>query len=272
MSERKPNLNIAPLITTPGDSKKYTGTRDIANFLPNIFQTDVNKGFIDSTLDQLLSTGSLQPMKNYVGSKFNKNTVVDNYITDDRPNDPYQFVPGLVSLDKNNEITQVLPYEDLINQLKFNEVDTNNHNKLFDEKGYTLDLAINYDMFINYHKYYWALDTLPHVSIKPTSSNPIDIDKIASAVTYTTPTLSTYNTLQFHSGMRVMFDHTVLDEFTQSGSTNTTFTSSVAVTNGTVKVYKNAVLQTISTDYTYNSATGVVTFTSAPANLSLIHI
>ena len=56
MSERKPNLNIAPLITTPGDSKKYTGTRDIANFLPNIFQTDVNKGFIDSTLDQLLST------------------------------------------------------------------------------------------------------------------------------------------------------------------------------------------------------------------------
>ena len=104
MSERKPNLNIAPLITTPGDSKKYTGTRDIANFLPNIFQTDVNKGFIDSTLDQLLSTGSLQPIKNYVGSKFNKNTVVDNYITDDRPNDPYQFVPGLVSLDKNNEM------------------------------------------------------------------------------------------------------------------------------------------------------------------------
>ena len=127
-------------------------------------------------------------------------------------------------------------------------------------------------MFINYHKYYWALDTLPHVSIKPTSSNPIDIDKIASAVTYTTPTLSTYNTLQFHSGMRVMFDHTVLDEFTQSGSTNTTFTSSVAVTNGTVKVYKNAVLQTISTDYTYNSATGVVTFTSAPANGDQIKI
>ena len=97
MSERKANPNIAPLITNPGDSKKYTGTRDIASFLPEIFRTDVNKGFIDTTLDQLLSTGSLQPIKNYVGSKFNKNTTVDNYIADNRDSDPYQFTPSLVN-------------------------------------------------------------------------------------------------------------------------------------------------------------------------------
>ena len=91
MSERKANPNIAPLITNPGDSKKYTGTRDIANFLPEIFRTDINKGFIDTTLDQLMSTGSLEPIKNFIGSKFKKNTIEDNYITDNRENEHYQF-------------------------------------------------------------------------------------------------------------------------------------------------------------------------------------
>ncbi len=36
--------------------------------------------------------------------------------------------------------------------------------------------------------------------------------------------------------------------------------------NGTVKVYKNGVLQTETTDYTVNYATGIVTFVSAPAS------
>ncbi len=272
MSERKANPNIAPLITNPGDSKKYTGTRDISSFLPEIFRTDINKGFIDTTLDQLLSTGSLQPVKSYVGSKFNKNTTVDNYIADNRDSDPYQFTPSLVNVDKSNNISQVMPYDDLINQLKFNEVNMNNHNKVFDEKGYTLDLPINYDMFINYHKYYWALDTVPHVSIKPTSSAIIDIDKIVNSVTYTTPTLSTSNTLTLQNGMRIMFDSTVLDKFTQSGNTNKVFTSSVAITTGTVKVYKNTILQTVNVDYTYNSSSGVVTFTNAPANGDTVKI
>ena len=49
MSERDVNPKIAPLITKPGASKEYIGTRDVTSFLPNIFQTDVNKKFLDST-------------------------------------------------------------------------------------------------------------------------------------------------------------------------------------------------------------------------------
>ena len=76
MSERKANPSVAPLITTPGAGKKFTGTRDITGSLPNVFQTEVNKQFLDTTLEQLLSSGSLQPIKNYIGQRFFKDTVL----------------------------------------------------------------------------------------------------------------------------------------------------------------------------------------------------
>ena len=273
MSERKANPIVAPLITTPGASKKFTGTRDITGLLPNVFQTEVNKQFLDTTLEQLLSTGSLQPVKNYVGQKFFKDTVNTSYIDDSRADDNYQFVPALVNKDQTNQnaITQVLPYNDLLNTLKYNEVDINNHSKLLNEKGYTLDIPINYDMFINYHKYFWLLDTLPPASIKATSTDIIDIDTLIGEVNYTTPALSTSNTLALQNGMRIRFMPTQIDRFTQSSSGNTTFTATVT-TAQTLKVYKNNLLQTLTTHYSYNSATGVVTFATAPALTDEIEI
>jgi len=272
MSERDVNPKIAPLITKPGASKEYIGTRDVTSFLPNIFQTDVNKKFLDSTLEQLMSSGSLQPIRNYIGSRFNKDTYNENYISDGRDSDAYQFVPGMINRDEDQNVTQTLPYDDLINTLKFNEVNTNNHNNILNEQGLTLDLPINYDMFINYHHYLWLLDTLPPAEIKPTSSNVIDIDTIVSESTYTTPTLSTNNTLTLQNGMRIRFMPTHIDRFTQTNNANTTFTATAAVTTGTLKVYKNNILQTLTTHYTYNSGTGVVTFTSAPALTDEIEI
>ena len=165
MSERNPKLTKAPLITRPGESNEHFGTRDIVKFLPEIFQTQVNRQFLDSTMEQLLSSGSLQPTKNYVGQKFLKDTNADNYLTDDRTNDTYQFTPALINKDDSKNIQGALPYDDLVNALKFNEVDTNNHNKIFNETAYTLDLPINYDMFINYHKYFWLVDILPPCNI-----------------------------------------------------------------------------------------------------------
>ena len=47
MSERSPKLTKAPLITRPGESKEHLGTRDIVKFLPEIFQTQVNRQFLE---------------------------------------------------------------------------------------------------------------------------------------------------------------------------------------------------------------------------------
>ena len=112
-----------------------------------------------------MATGSLEPVKHYVGEtvgdKHRLASVTDSYLLDDRENDAYQFQAGMVNKNNDGSVDQALAYDDLIRSLKYNEVDMNNHNKTLNESGYTLDLPINYDMFLNYHRYFWVLDAVP---------------------------------------------------------------------------------------------------------------
>ena len=267
MSERKPNPAIAPNITRPGESIAKTGSRNVTELLPAILQTTVNKQFFDSTLEQLMSSGSLEAIKHYTGDTIgdrngtlNSIPVTDNYLLDNRSNDAYQFKSGMVNKNENGTIEQVLAYDDLINCLKYSEVNTNNHNKILNEIGYTLDLPINYDMFINHHRYYWVLDVLPVNELKYTSG--FDIDTLLGETQYTTPIQQNGRALMFENGMRIKFAPHTVDTFSQTNGANTTFTSTV--TNGlTYKVYLDNNLQTITTHYTINN--GVVTFVTAPA-------
>ena len=153
MSERNSTPINAPKITRPGESSEFTGSRNITEFLPAIFRTDSNKQFLDTTLEQLMSSGSLMSINNMIG----KNIATDaNFLRDNRESDNYQFVPGNVIKDKDGVVESALTYDDLINTLAFDGVNVNKQNQLLNEKGHTLDLPINYDMFINYQKYFWT--------------------------------------------------------------------------------------------------------------------
>ena len=262
MSERNSTPINAPKITRPGESSEFTGSRNITEFLPAIFRTDSNKQFLDTTLEQLMSSGSLMSINNMIGKKIATDA---NFLRDNRESDNYQFVPGNVIKDKDGVVESALTYDDLINTLAFDGVNVNKQNQLLNEKGHTLDLPINYDMFINYQKYFWTVDVLPPCSIKPTSSDVIDIDTIFDDVYYTTPTLSTNNTLELMNGMRIRFMPTQIDRTLQTVLGNQTFNATV-VQGNVVKVYKNnQLVEDIPSNYTYNSASGVVTFVTAPA-------
>ena len=142
MSERRPNSKIAPYITRPGESLERIGSNRVTELLPDILQTTVNKQFFDSTLEQLMSSGSLEAINHYIGKSFGRQfhaDATDNYLYDNRSNDAYQFETAMVNKNEDNSIDQVLAYEDLIKSLKYNEVNTNNHNKVLNETGYTLD-------------------------------------------------------------------------------------------------------------------------------------
>ena len=175
----------------------------------------------------------------------------------------------MVNRNQDNSIDQVLAYDDLINSLRYNELNVNNHNKIFNEKGYTLDLPINYDMFLNYHRYFWVLDVLPPCELQFTSA--FDIDTIIGKVTFTTPTMKNGKTLTLENGMRVKMTPHTIDRFTQTVPGNTTFTSTIT---GAVKyrIFLNNTLQKITTDYTINTGTGVVTFNTAPSVTDEIEI
>jgi hypothetical protein len=45
----KANPTVAPLISRPGESSEYVGARSVMNLLHNIFNTTVNKKFLEST-------------------------------------------------------------------------------------------------------------------------------------------------------------------------------------------------------------------------------
>ena len=264
MNDRTTNPIVAPLITRPGESAEYIGTRSVKELLPNIFQTTINTGFLDSTLEQLMSSGSLQSINNMVGGTYNKKTTSDSYLTSDRKFDSHQFVPGVVNRDNNNNITSALSYADMIAALQFNNAEVNQQNISLSENGYTLDLPINYDMFTAYHNYFWLVDILPPCDIKPTSASPINVDHIVGAVHYETPTTSIGKKLNLYNGMRIRFMPTVVQQFTQSGNTNIVFSLTNPIV-GSIDVWKNNVLQTLNTDYTIVGQT--VEFTSAPTTV-----
>ena len=207
------NPVVAAHSTRPGESLEYVGTRNTTELLPAVFQTTVNKKFLDSTLEQLLSSGSMQAISYYIGNTIGKK-VDESFLTDSREADNYQFVPGAVVRDDNRNITSAMSYDDMLDMLKYNEVDTVNTNRIFNEPGYTLDLPINYDMFINYHHYFWLLDFMPICVIEPTASDPISPTNFTGLPYYTTPTLTNGKQLPFQNGMRVRFTGS---NFTQSG-------------------------------------------------------
>lgn len=201
----KANPTVAPLISRPGESSEYVGARSVMNLLPNIFNTPVNKKFLESTLDQLMSSGSLQAINHYLGHEDSRISIDDLYLDDNRTSDQYQFVPGVINKDDNGNVTDVISYDDIINGLGFGGATVEQPNRLLNEPAYTLDLPINYDMFINYHRYFWLMDFLPVCEINATVGNPITIASIIGQISYTTPTLSNSKTLEFRNGMRVAF-------------------------------------------------------------------
>jgi hypothetical protein len=198
----KANPVVAKNFTRPGESSEYVGTRNVVGLLPSIFRTNVNTQFLNSTLEQLMTSGSLQAINSYIGSSKIGMPVTDGYVDSVSK---YQFAPGVVNKDSSNNVTGTLTYDDMLNALKFNDAQIEQPNRALNELGYTLDLPINYDMFINFHKYFWLVDYMPVCVIEPAINNPIFIDGLVGKIYYTTPVLANDKTLEFKNGMRVSF-------------------------------------------------------------------
>ncbi len=264
MSERQAKPIVKPLSTRPGESLEHTGSREVTKLLPSILQTTVNKQFFDSTFEQLMSSGSLQPIRNIVGKKTANRDITDDYLIDNRSNDPYQFAQGFVNRNEDKTVSGTLAYDDLLKSLKYNEVETNNHNRVLSELGYTLDLPINYDMFVNHQKYFWLVDVIPPCEIKGKPNFNIDIDDAIGETTYTYTNLFDGKDLTLQDGMRIVFSPTDITRRIQTVVGNATFTAGMANGAVRVKVFLDNVLLAPST-YSYNNTTGVVTLNTAPA-------
>ena len=82
-------------------------------FLPEIFQTPVNRQFLNATLDQLTQEPAFQKTQGFVGRKIGPGVnAADRYViepTAERNN--YQLEPGVVSLEPDtNTIKDAITY------------------------------------------------------------------------------------------------------------------------------------------------------------------
>jgi hypothetical protein len=140
-------------------SKKKSGSYKTpsiksSNLLPQVFNTDVNKKWLDSTLDQMISKGSLKNVEGYIGDKSGNNrSTGDVYLENGK------LDPAIVVTDTNNKLVDAITMDDIANSINTNFSEYN-YNTAYATKSYSYRPPINIHKFIDYQNYAWV-DQMP---------------------------------------------------------------------------------------------------------------
>ena len=127
------------------------------NLLPKFYQTNANKKFLQSTVDQLYQPGTLTKTSGYIGRKNAKaSTGKDIYVAAaDQTRQNYQLEPSITIKDALDNVTFFKDYQDYINQINVFGGNTSNHARLNSQEFYSWDPHIDWDKFVNFQNYYW---------------------------------------------------------------------------------------------------------------------
>ena len=178
-------------------AKKKAGPNQVnkiktSNFLPNVFQTDINKSWLDSTLDQMVSKGPLGQVNGYIGSNNGKHSVsTDTYITPSVDTDlrnKTQLKPAIVSYTDKKELTNKIAFDDITYAINQN-FDTYNYNASYSTGKYTFSPPIDVDKFLNYGNYRWV-EEMPVYESVYTGANKNPLVDCLTVPTYTLTDLS----------------------------------------------------------------------------------
>jgi hypothetical protein len=147
------------MATSRKQNKKNSNLpKSSVEFLPSYYQSDKNSKFLSSTIDQLLNRPEISRLYGYAGSKLTASYDAnqDNYLPAySKLRQDYQLEPGLVIRDQTQQIKKAFGFDDLINQLSVNDVNTSNFNNLFTSRHYSYNPPIDWDKLINFNQYYW---------------------------------------------------------------------------------------------------------------------
>lgn len=141
------------------------------DFLPEIFQTPVNKQFLSATLDQLVQEPNYKQTQGFIGQKVgpgvNPN---DGYVIEPtQVRNNYQLEPGIVSVDPTTfKVTDGITYPGIINALAVEGGITDQADRLFESEYYTWDPFVDFDKYNNYAQYFWLPSGPDAVTVAPT--------------------------------------------------------------------------------------------------------
>lgn len=133
-----------------------TSTFRSIDLLPGYLRTDKNSKFLSSTLDQLIQPAQIERISGYVGTTVTPTYVStsDQYISDSRK---YQISPALIINNSDNDVQDVVSYDDLYNEIQVKGGITSNLDRLFNGELYSYDPHIDWDKLINYQEYFWLV-------------------------------------------------------------------------------------------------------------------
>jgi hypothetical protein len=131
--------------------------RSAVDFLPKYFRTSTNRKFLNATVDQMISEGTVDKLNVFIGRKnTDAYTSVDRYLEEvSSSREAYQLEPALLSTDTLDNVVFFKDYNDYINQLTAFTGTTVDHSKLNSEEFYSWNPHIDWDKFVNYRDYYW---------------------------------------------------------------------------------------------------------------------
>ena len=196
-------------------SGKDSGKRESSEFLPKYFRTPVNQKFLHSTLDQLISQGTLEKLNAYYGRKItDAYKASDLYVPEvDADRENYKFEPSVVQQDDLGNVNFYSDYIDFVNQVKNFNGDVTNHSVLNAQEYYAWSPRIDWDKFVNYREYFWMPYGASAVTITGQQRNVVSTYTVTKsdqtdnyAYIFTPDGLTANPTLKLYKGQTYKFD------------------------------------------------------------------
>lgn len=133
-------------------------TRNFSSQLPAVLQTEVWNKFFGATVDQVFSPGNSEFQNAYIGRKPPYNDPATDFykVENSEERSFYQLEPTMTSMGSSGlKHENLMFYQDYVNYLKFQGVDTSDHNRIFSTDYYSWCPPINPHKLSNYNEYYW---------------------------------------------------------------------------------------------------------------------
>ena len=154
-------------------------------FLPEIFQTPVNKQFLAATLDQLIQNPEYTQTQGFIGRRIGPGVNAnDKYVVEPtKTRTDYQLEPGVVQVNPENtqKVVDAITYPGINNALQLQGAVTNNAERLYTSDYYTWDPFVDFDKFVNYAQYYWLPGGPLAVSVSSTLVEPTETFTVTRA-------------------------------------------------------------------------------------------
>lgn len=149
------------------DKKPNQEKRTLTSLLPKFLQSSTSlTNFFSSSIDHLIQPVEQEKVAGYIGRRPSYYNPADDFYVPEinQTRENYQLEAVAISKKENN-ITNALFYQDLLDQLRFQGALTENQNRLFEQDYYSWCPPIDLDMLLNYSQYYWFEEGIPEIVI-----------------------------------------------------------------------------------------------------------